>query len=109
MAPFRIAKPRFLAYFAFEGGLIFAVLYGLAYLTHMVVQEQIGPQMQHSVATTGGMFTILLLVTHLSAQATLRREILLFAVISFILGLLSFGVLWVLLHKQARVTGQLLL
>ncbi len=109
MAPFRIAKPRFLAYFVFEGGLIFAVLYGLAHMTHLSVQGQLGPDLPNSVFLVGGLFSVLLLITHLSDQATLRREILLFSTISFILGLVAFAGLWVIFPGQARTTGLLLL
>ena len=109
MAPFRIAKPRFLAYFAFEGGLIFSVLYGLAYLTHVNSREAFGTDLPSSVLVTGGLFTVLLLITHLSDQATLRREILLFSLISFVLGLCSFAVLWVVFPDRTRLTGLLLL
>jgi sugar transferase (PEP-CTERM system associated) len=109
MAPFRIAQPRFLAYFAFEGGLVFAVLYGLAHLTRLGLQDQIGTDLQLSVSLVGAAFSLLLLFTHLSGQATLGREILLFSAISFVLGLAVFAVLWVLLPGYSRISGLLLL
>ena len=109
MAPFRLAKPRFLAFFAFEGGLIFAVLYGLAYLTHIQAQRQPWPDLASNVAMMGGMFCVLLLATHLSDQATLRREILLFSVVSIVLGLSTFAVLRVMFPQQAETTRILVL
>jgi len=109
MAPFRIAKPRFLAYFACEGGLIFAVMYGLARLTHEALPYEFASRLQGHALSTGGLFTLLLLATHLSDQATLRREIMLFAVISFVLGVFSSAVVWAAFPGDQRLTGLLLL
>ena len=109
MAPFRLAKPRFLAFFVFEGGLIFAVLYGLAHLAQFQVQGQSWTDLASSVAMMGGMFCVLLLFTHMSDQATLRREILLFSVISLVLGLTAFSVLRIMFPEQTETTRILVL
>ena len=48
-------------------------------------------------------------MTHLSGQATVRREILLFGLVSFGLGLLSFAFLWALFPGEEEVGGTQLL
>ncbi len=85
------------------------MLYGLAHLTYVATRQQIGPEMTNNVVVCGGAFTFLLLITHLSDQATLRREILVFSVISLVLGLFASIGLWLLFPQQPRLTVLLVL
>jgi sugar transferase (PEP-CTERM system associated) len=107
VVPFRIAKPRFLVYFALEGGLIFAVLYGLAYLT-----LALAPALQHSspapivIIPAGVLFTLTLLATQWSNpadRASLVREIVIFTILSLFLGVLCFVAAWVLLDGRQNL------
>ena len=80
MTPFRIAKPRFLLYFALEGGLIFAVLYGLALLTARLAASQ-EPDPVLLALPAGALFSAVLLATQWSNpgdQASIVRELVLF-------------------------------
>lgn len=97
MALFRIAKPRFLLFFALEGGLIFGVLYGLALLTGTLV-----PDLEHAnpaliVIPTAVVFTGTLLATQWGNPAdekSLVRELAIFSVLSLVLGGLCFAGAW---------------
>jgi len=98
MAPMRISRPRFLAYFLLEGGLVFIVLYGLALLTRTVAPNLVDHQLTAEVSVTTGLFLVLLVVIQWSNpgdQSNLRRQVILFTLISIVLSLLSFGFLWV--------------
>ena len=98
MAPIRISRPRFLAYFLLEGGLVFLVLYGLAVLTRSVAPNLIDHQLIAEVSVTTGLFLALLVViqwSNPSDKSNLRRQVILFTLISILLSMLSFGFLWV--------------
>ncbi|MCP3981345.1 MAG: TIGR03013 family PEP-CTERM/XrtA system glycosyltransferase [bacterium] len=95
MTTLRIAKPRFLAYFALEGGLIFAVLYGLAWLTLLISRSQ--ADLTTPVVACGVLFSAVLLVTqaaNLGHQASLKREILLYTILCVVLGAIGFLALY---------------
>jgi sugar transferase (PEP-CTERM system associated) len=111
MSPFRIARPRFLAYFAVEGGLIFAVLYGLAVLTALVTPK-LESQSLVIVVPAGALFTALLLLTQWrnpSDRASLTREIVVFSLTSVTIGIVAFASTWLFFTDQRRLTGLLLL
>lgn len=112
MAPFRIAKPRFLAYLAFEGGLIFAVLYGLTYLTPLLLHESTGVSGLSTILLIGALFVGLLVLTQWSNptdKASLVRELVVFSTMSLALGLLSFASIWLLAGPGNRLPAFLLL
>ena len=103
MALFRISKPRFLVYFAVEGGLVFAVLYGLAYLTPLWLPNLQRPSPLTIVLPTGLLFTITLLATQWSNptdRESLIREIVIFTILSLTLGAVSFAMIWLLFEGR---------
>jgi sugar transferase (PEP-CTERM system associated) len=103
MSLFRISKPRFLVYFALEGGLVFSVLYGLAYLTPLLL-----PNLQQSRALsiaipTGALFTMTLLATQWSNptdRGSLVRELVIFTILSLALGTVCFATIWLLFEGR---------
>jgi len=112
LAPFRIARPRLLAYLAFEGGLIFLVLYGLAWLTPLLIHGLDRPQGPGAVLLAGTCFVVVLFVTQWSNptdKASMIREIVVFTLISLLLGLLSFATLWLVASDQRWPAPALLL
>ena len=111
MAPFRITKPRFLAYFLLEGGLILAVLYGLAVLT-LQLRPDLDDANQRvlTVVVTTIVFTLLLLGTkwaNLGETAGAVREVVIFAVISIVLGVAFLGFWWAVPVRTARLSSLL--
>lgn len=102
MTTFRIAKPRFLLYFAFEGGLILAVLYGLAYLSVRLAPTGDHPSLATVVIPIGLIFAAILLATQWSNpgdRAGIVREIVLFAILSLAVGLIAFTGVWLILAR----------
>ena len=103
MAPFRLARPRILTYFLLEGGLIFAVLYGLALLTPIVMPSIAGTSLGNSVIFFGLAFTGLLLLTQWGTpgdQANLVSEIVVFSVLSLVLGVATLGGIWLFMDEK---------
>ncbi len=97
MAPFRLARPRIVTYFFLEGALIFAVLYGLAVLTPMVNPPAAPTSFLVPVLLSGVAFTGLLFLTQWGTpgdQASLVSEIVVFSVLSLLLGAVSVGAIW---------------
>jgi sugar transferase (PEP-CTERM system associated) len=112
LAPFRIARPRLLAYLAFEGGLIFLVLYGLTWLTPLLVHGFDRPGSLGAVFLAGACFFVVLFVTQWSNptdKASLIRETVVFTLISLLLGLLAFGTLYVAASDRSWPASGLLL
>ncbi len=111
MTPFRIAKPRFLLYFAFEGGLIFAVLYCLTLLN-----DWLAPMLLANtgllVIPAGLLFSTVLLATQWSNpgdQASLVREVVIFSVLSLMVGAVAFVAAWLLVSRPAHMSAILAL
>ena len=105
MAPFRIARPKFLAYFALELGLIVAVVGGLAQLTLLLAPDLVGPRVAPPVLAISALFCIVLFGmqwVNLGDDGSLLREIVIFSTVSFILGIACFSVIWVLFGAQYR-------
>jgi sugar transferase (PEP-CTERM system associated) len=97
MAPFRLTRPRVLTYFFLEGALIFAVLYGLALLTPLVNPPAAQTDFLVPVLLSGVAFTGLLLLTQRGTpgdQANLVSEIVVFSVLSLMLGAVAVGSIW---------------
>jgi sugar transferase (PEP-CTERM system associated) len=102
-----LARPRFIAYFALEGSLIFAVLYGLATLTLPLIREPDLTGMPLTVLVTGGLFATLLLLTqwsNLGDKETVRREIILFSINSIAWGVAAFIGLLILFQGNMRLS-----
>jgi len=97
MSRFRLARPRYLACFAFEGGLILSVLYALA-LMNLKFEFSTDPaNLVLTVTLTGGLYMAILIAIQtatIGSRSGLDREIVLFSVVSFLAGLLLFGALW---------------
>ena len=97
MAPFRLARPRIITYFFLEGALIFAVLFGLAMLTPLVDPPAAQTDFLVPVLLSGVAFTALLLLTQWGTpgdQALLVSEIVVFSVLSLLLGAVAIGAIW---------------
>jgi len=110
MAPFRISRPRFLAYFAIEGGLILAVLYGLAYATMTMLPGLTPTRPVETVLLIGGLFTAILMITQWGSPSQSRaREIILFTVISLLVGLVVFAGFQLLMPGHRYLSVLLLL
>jgi sugar transferase (PEP-CTERM system associated) len=112
VAPFRIARPRFLAYWAVEGLLIALLIYGLAQLTRAMTLTSAPPHEALSIVVASLLFSGILLISqgsNLGEQGDLKREIVLFSVLCVILGLLAYGVLAILLGDYRRMECLLLL
>ena len=108
----RIARPRSVANFALEGGLILGVLYGLAHVTWMLLP---GPQADAAVQAPapylGALFAVLLAMTRsatLGDSAGMRRQIAVFGTLSLLSGLTGLAALWILRQDDARVSLLLL-
>ncbi len=111
MAPFRIAKPRFLLYFALEGALIFALLVGLAYLTS-ALDASGEPSPGRMALPAGLLFTAVLLATQWTNpgdQASIVREVVLFGFLSLAAGILCFAAIWVVASRPDHPAGLLVL
>jgi sugar transferase (PEP-CTERM system associated) len=114
MAPFRLARPRILAFFALEVGLVVGVVYALATLTlHMSPRIEGTPQiLGASVFAISLMFSTVLVGTQtagFSDHHRFRRETLLFSFVSIIFGLLAFSAIWVLFPESRPLPGLLAL
>ena len=114
MPPFRNIRARFLAYSLLEGGLIFGVLYGLAMLTLRWAPD-LGPTdraLVSSVAAAAVLFSIILFGTkwaNLGEAAGALREVVVFGVVSVMVGLITFGLLRVILGGQRQLSSILFL
>jgi len=105
MAPIRIARPRYLAYYMFEGGLILAVLYGLALLTSLLEPHFPTRESWGVVIPAGLLFTTILLLVQLvnpSDHARVSREIVIFSIFSVLAGLIAAAGTWILLEGSSR-------
>jgi len=103
MAPFRFARPRIITYFFLEGGLIFAVLYGLGLLTPRISPPSDQIDFFIPVLLVGTAFSGLLLLTQLGTpgdQANLASEIVVFSVLSLMLGTLAVGAIWLFFEER---------
>jgi sugar transferase (PEP-CTERM system associated) len=106
MAPFRIAKPRFLAYFAAELALIVAVVGGLAHVTVLLTPDLGGANLGVSVLAISCLFCVVLFGmqwSNLGDEGSLAREIVLFTFLSLILGLAAFSAIWVLFGRRLQL------
>ena len=112
VAPFRIARPRFLAYWAIEGGLIAILIYGLAQLTQALTRTPYADHQMLTIVVASLLFSLVLLVSqgsNLGEQGDLKREIVLFSILCVICGLLAYGILGILLGDYRRLECLLLL
>ena len=113
MAPFRIARPRLLAYFAFEMGLVLAVIVGLGYLTWALTPWHAESMPALPVALIGMTFCLVLFSTqgvNLGDDGSIRRQIVVFSIISVITGMIGCAGIWLLLGgPERRLPGLLLL
>ena len=108
MSLFRISKPRFLVYFALESGLVFAVLYGLVQLTPLLLPGLRQPSPASIVLPTGLLFTVALLATQWSNpmdKASLVREVVIFSILSLMLGGLLFASVWLVFDGRHPLFG----
>jgi sugar transferase (PEP-CTERM system associated) len=105
VTPFRIARPRFLAYFALELGLVVAVVTGLAQVTLALTPSEPDRLPALPVLLTSGLFCAVLFSTQWTALGDaggLRREVVVFSVVSVVLGLVAFSAIWVLFAPRDR-------
>lgn len=114
MALFRMIRPRFLVYFAFELGLILAVMFGLASLTLLLAPQVPQPESGQLIPVflISGLFCAAVLSTQwvsLGDSGNLRRELFLATFISLLLGLVAFSVIWVLFPNKRPLPGLLAL
>ncbi len=103
MAPFRVTKPRILTQFLLEGALVFAVLSGLASLARLMTPGTAPTDLALPIVLAGVTFTGLLVLTRSSAAAdhtNLLSEIVVFSVLSMVLGLLALGAVWIFLDEK---------
>ena len=103
MAPFRVTKPRILTQFLLEGALVFAVLSGMASLATLVTPGTTPTDLAVPILLAGVTFTGLLVLTRSSAAAdhtNLLSEIVVFSVLSMLLGLLALGAVWIFLEEK---------
>ena len=108
MAPFRLARPRILTYFLLEGALIFSVLYALALLTPRVVPSISAIDPLSPVILFGIAFTVLLMLTQWGTpgdQANLVSEIVVFSVLSLLLGVVSLAGVWLFVDNKRPVAA----
>jgi len=108
MSLFRISKPRFLVYFLLEGGLVFAVLYGLVYLTPLLWPGLRQPSPASIVIPTGLLFSVALLATQWSNpmdRASLVREVVIFGILSLLLGGLLCASVWLVFDGRRPLFG----
>ena len=90
-------------YFVLEGTLIFGVLYGLAMVTPLVIPGTGQTNFLIPVLLSGLAFTSLLLLTQWGTpgdQANLLSEIVVFSVLSLMLGVVSLGAIWLFLDEK---------
>jgi sugar transferase (PEP-CTERM system associated) len=105
MAPFRIARPRYLAYFALELAVILAVIAGLAHLTIEFVPQAGDAARTVSVLGLSALFCAVLFSTqwvNLGDDGSLVRELLIFTIVSLILGVVCFAGIWLLAGAERR-------
>ncbi len=112
MAPFRIAQPRLMVNLFIESAVIFAVLYALAAMTN-----KLDPQLGESIFPGQIALTTVLFAGGIQSRRKLGmthrpglvREIILVALISLFLGVVGFGVLWILFNSPRNLTGLIML
>ena len=105
MSPFRIARPRFLAYFALELGLVLGVISGLAYVTLLLTAAPSASLPSNSVLALTGMFCLVLFTTQWHAfghDGSLFREVVIIGLVSGITGLVGYVAINLLLNGQDR-------
>lgn len=100
-------RPRAFAYLAFEGGLVFGVLYGLAQLSLLVLPDQEWSSIEAAVLWCGALFSAVLFVTQWGnpgdqGSRGLLRELVVFAVISLFVGLVAFATIWIIFEERER-------
>jgi sugar transferase (PEP-CTERM system associated) len=103
MGPFRIARPRYLAYFALELGLVLGVVWGLGWLTLLWSQGASSPVPGLPVVVVSAMFCVVLFSAqsvNLGDDGGIAREIVVISVMSLILGALGFATAWVIFGSQ---------
>jgi len=103
MGPFRIARPRFLAYFVLELGLVLGVVRGLGWLTMLWTPASNTTAPGIHMAVVSAMFCVVLFSAqwvNLGDDGGLVREIVVITVVSLILGALGFASAWVLLGSR---------
>ena len=94
-----------------EGSLILAVFYALAYVTSLWVPATGEHALRVSILGVSLLFTGALVttrMTHLGERPNLRRDIVVFSIVSVVVGLLAFATFWALLDGP-RLTSLLLL
>ena len=112
MSPMRLTWPRYFKPSLVEGGLIFAVLYGLAVLTRSLYPEISRVELTDGVLLLGALFFLTLVLSYQAdtgAQSNLKRQTLVFAAASFILGVICFSSLQVLFSPDQRWSSLLVL
>ena len=112
MAPFRITRPRFIAYFAVEGGLVFGVFYLLALVAPLLTPQLAGLDLARVALPAGVLFTATLLLTQWRNpidRTSLTREIVVFSLLCVTFGLIAFASIWLLYDDQRRLAGLLAL
>ena len=91
---FRIARPRVLAYFALELMLVVAVVTALARLTLLAISKGTAPLPTLPVLVISAVFCAALIGTqsaNLGDEVGVRREIVVFAIVSAVLGLTCYA------------------
>ena len=109
MPLYRMAKLRFLGYFLLEGGLIIGVLQGLAVLTLQMRPELAGTDPAVTVGVTAVSFALVLLATRWASlgDAGPMQEIVVFGVVSIVLGMLTFILFWAAVLEWGQLSSVL--
>lgn len=112
MAPFRIARPRFLAFFALELGLIVTVIAGLGVLTHILTSGPTSGLPTVPVLLISAMFCAVLISmqwVNVGDDDSPRRELIFLSVTSTALGFLGYAAVSLMLGAEQRMLPGLLI